>query len=206
MTTTPLPSQSPPDPKVSPPDPIPHPPTSPESQNPPPTTSSPISPPLRHLLNETSDLIDSPPFSHILTLLLDTTFSHLTDHVLRCHAFKLPPSLPPSASGVVDEEIAEEHKTRLANILAVVSRQAHAIGNGVPNEYVKAMEGVGELEAFGAVVFSSFFDERREEVEDVSRGEMTEGVEREKGEEVGGGVLGGVREGFESVWGMVSGR
>ncbi len=92
------------------------------------------------------------------------------------------------------EEIGET-KTKLANILAVVTRQAHAIGNGVPNEYVQTMEGVGELEAFSAVVFSSFFE---------AVGGEGEGKEDEvKGR---GGLLGGVRQGFESVWGRVVGR
>lgn len=39
-----------------------------------------------------------------------------------------------------------------------MSRQAHVIGNGVPNEYVQAMEEVRELDAFAAVVYSSHFE------------------------------------------------
>ncbi len=201
MTTPPPPSQSPP--AITP-----SPPTLQNSPTTPPTSPDTISPPLRHLLNETSDLIDSPPFSQILTLLLDTTFSHLTDRVLREQAFKLPPSLPSSVSGV--EEIGET-KTKLANILAVVTRQAHAIGNGVPNEYVQAMEGVGELEAFSAVVFSSFFEAvggegegKEDEVKGAER--LEEEIREEDGVEGRGGLLGGVRQGFESVWGRVVGR
>jgi peroxin-3 len=52
-------------------------------------------------------------------------------------------------------------ETKLANVLAVLARQAHVIGNGTspPNLYVAAMEqGVRELEAFAAVVYSSNFD------------------------------------------------
>ena len=154
------------------------------------SSSTPPSPdlPLRRLLDETSDLIDSPPFTHILTLLLDTTFSHLTDEKLRTQAFKLTPfslsppttnsSLPidpttPRITEITDPPFPSsqrsppeaehvdngaETKTKLANILAVITRQAHAIGNGVPNEYVQAMEGVRELEAFAAVIYSSNFD------------------------------------------------
>lgn len=53
-----------------------------------------------------------------------------------------------------------ELKTKLANVLAVLARQAHVIGNGAsPNLYVSAMDqGVRELEAFAAVVYSSNFD------------------------------------------------
>lgn len=43
----------------------------------------------------------------------------------------------------------------LPKILSILTRQAHAIGNGMPNEYLQAMEGVRDLEGFAAVVYSS---------------------------------------------------
>lgn len=162
---------------------IPSPPSSP-----PPFPSATIPQPLRRLLDETSDLIDSPSFSQILTLLLDAAFSHLTDQNIRSQAFKLalPGPLPriqelhsprpstaslssaavPAAAAnlIADQDLYEpttrtpQPKTKLATILAVVTRQAHEIGNGVPNEYVQAMEEVRELEAFAAVVYSSHFE------------------------------------------------
>ncbi|KAI4208057.1 MAG: hypothetical protein LQ346_000221 [Caloplaca aetnensis] len=119
----------------------------------------PVPTPLRRLLNETSDLIDSPPFTQILTLLLDTTFSHLTDQEIRTDAFKLPSpsSAGPRAQGLPELDLGLA-KAKLANILAVLTRQAHAIGNGVPNRYAQAIEGVRELEAFAAVIYSSHFE------------------------------------------------
>jgi peroxin-3 len=39
-----------------------------------------------------------------------------------------------------------------------MTRQAHSIGNGVPNPYLQAMEQVRELEAFAVVVYSSNFE------------------------------------------------
>jgi peroxin-3 len=122
--------------------------------------------PLRRLLDETSDLVDSPTAAHILTLLLDTLFSQLTDVALRTQAFKVsdqPPSDPSlRVQEVLDGQIGGsatadpgQTKAKLATILAVITRQAHAIGNGVPNAYVQAMEGVRELEAFAAVVYTS---------------------------------------------------
>ena len=135
-----------------------------------------VKPPLRRLLDETSDLIDSPRFTHILTLLLDTTFSHLIDEKLRSQAFKLPadltdPSQPidptervQEVSDSMSENVSNTNvdpsqaKAKLATILAVLTRQAHSIGNGVSNEYVQAMEGVKELEAFAAVIYSSDFE------------------------------------------------
>ena len=127
-------------------------------------SSSPTDP-LRRLIDETSDLIDSPTAAHILTLLLDTLFSHLTDHVLRTQAFRIPISNQSDPSQRVQEILDDPSsddpknaKAKLATILAVITRQAHAIGNGVPNEYVQGMESVRELEAFAAVVYSSNFE------------------------------------------------
>ena len=123
--------------------------------------------PLRRLLDESADLIESPTATHIMTLLLDTVFSQLTDVALRTQAFKIPdaaqdPSLRIQEIGTLEgQELSlepEKAKAKLATILAVITRQAHVIGNGVPNAYVQAMENVRELEAFAAVVYSSNFE------------------------------------------------
>ena len=50
--------------------------------------------------------------------------------------------------------------------MAVMTREARAIGSGVPNEYVQAMEGVGELDAFAAVVYSSNFEIEGQDIQD----------------------------------------
>lgn len=148
----------------------PKPPQSPRVQNPasmpsplasPPSVST-TSPPLRRLLDETSDLIDSPMFSHVLTLLLDATFSYLVDRKLRSEAYKLAPLTPtpipePRITEVRDPDPLTA-SAKLATILAVITREAHKIGNGVPNEYVQAIEAVSELKAFAAVVYSSNFE------------------------------------------------
>lgn len=112
--------------------------------------------PLRRLLDETSDLIDSPPFSHVLTLLLDAGYSTLVDQKIAQQAFKKPPT-----SDIADlnaprvTEVVDIKPVKLPIILATLTRQAHSIGNGVPNEYLQAMEQVRDLEAFAAVVYSS---------------------------------------------------
>jgi peroxin-3 len=123
---------------------------------------------LRHLLDETADLIDSPSFSLVLTLLNNEGFSTLIDQRCAADAFKAPTSAPEaplqsfdSVATVVPLAANSERKTKLANLLAVMTRQAHVIGNGAhpPNEYLVAMDqNVRELEAFSAVVYSSNFD------------------------------------------------
>ncbi|KAJ9482343.1 hypothetical protein VN97_g11091 [Penicillium thymicola] len=125
---------------------------------------------LRHLLDETADLIDSPSFSLVLTLLNNEGFSTLIDQRCAADAFKAPtstsaPETAPqsfdSIATVVPLAANSERKTKLANLLAVMTRQAHVIGNGAhpPNEYLVAMDqNVRELEAFSAVVYSSNFD------------------------------------------------
>lgn len=122
---------------------------------------------LRHLLDETADLIDSPSFSLVLTLLNNEGFSTLIDQRCAADAFKTPTSAPETALQSFDSIATvvplanSERKTKLANLLAVMTRQAHVIGNGAhpPNEYLVAMDqNVRELEAFSAVVYSSNFD------------------------------------------------
>ena len=211
---------------------IPQEPTSSPSAFPP--SASTVSPPLRRLLDETSDLIDSPTFTHVLTLLLDATFSQLVDGKLRSEAYKIAPLNPTSISETRITEISDPDpltaSAKLATILAVMTREAHKIGNGVPNEYVQAIESVSELEAFAAVVYSSNFDLEAEFDTSIStdspvsggRDDVAGDGKDENGlasmstvevqDDVRGGIVDkatGVFEaawgGFESVWGKVVG-
>ncbi|KAL4912500.1 putative MFS transporter [Aspergillus aurantiobrunneus] len=113
---------------------------------------------LRHLLDETADLIDSPTFTRVQMLLNNECFETLIQQC-KVDAFKstgpvtAPQSFTPVATAVPTWE-GSELRTKLANVLAVLARQAHVIGNGTspPNLYVTAMDqGVRELEAFAAV-------------------------------------------------------
>ncbi|KAI0486805.1 Peroxin-3 family protein [Xylaria cf. heliscus] len=119
--------------------------------------TSTITPPLRRLLDETSDLVESPAFCHVLTLLLDAGFSVLLNKKLLAGTFDpnisaTGPIPVPSAQGPTD---LTTRAILLPKILSVLTRQAHAIGNGMPNEYLQEMERVQDLEAFAAVVYSS---------------------------------------------------
>jgi len=108
---------------------------------------------LRRLLDETADLIESPTFAQVLTLLLDAGFSVLLDKKIAPGAFDLP---PPPADGSPELSRLRGSKTvQLPKILSILARQAHDIGHGMPNEYLQDMETVRELEAFAAVVYSS---------------------------------------------------
>ncbi|PYH89534.1 putative MFS transporter [Aspergillus ellipticus CBS 707.79] len=114
---------------------------------------------LRHLLDETADLIDSPTFTRVMLLLNNECFQTLI-HQCTADAFKsssqMPVSVPQSFSSVatvVPASDSSDPRTKLANVLAVLARQAHVIGNGTapPNLYLTAMDqGVRELEAFAA--------------------------------------------------------
>lgn len=121
-----------------------------------------ISPPLRRLLDETADLVESPSFSHVLTLLLDSGFSHLVDQHVAAGAFEGP--APPAG--------AAARAVPLPKYLSVLTRQARVIGNGVPNEYLSEMERVADLEAFAAVVYSSNWESEISE-----EGVVAEGTE-----------------------------
>ncbi|KAH8673807.1 peroxin-3 protein [Xylariales sp. PMI_506] len=123
------------------------------------TTSMPPSPSttpasLRRMLDETSDLIESPSFSHVLTLILDAGFSCLLSKKLLPGAFDTPVSATIPELGEEENEPTSK-VVLLPKILSVLTRQAHSIGNGMPNEYLQEMEQVRDLEAFAAVVYSS---------------------------------------------------
>lgn len=131
---------------------------------------------LRRLIDETSDLIDSPSFTHVLTLLLDAAFSHLVDTKISHLSYKIPPVSESTAR--VHEIVGSDVKAKVANSLAVFCRQAHNIGTGVNNEYLSAVEQVRDLEAFAAVVYSSNFEFESPEIAAapiVSRPETAEG-------------------------------
>ena len=140
--------------------------------------------PLRALLDETADLIESPAFSHVMTLILDAAFEALVDKKLAAEAFEIPaqaPFAPPESMDLRHSKVI-----LLPKILSVLTRQAHIIGNGVPNEYLQEMETVRALEAFAAVVYSSNWEnEIREEgaaaaqmASDEIRGEKREAAQR----------------------------
>ena len=140
----------------------------------PPRSPTPAS--LRRLLDETSDLIESPAFTHVLTQLLDAGFSFLLHRKLLTGAFEAGGSNsnttttsvgsisevasaaaaslsnPPAYADVVS---SGDRAVMLPKILSVLTRQAHAVGAGMPNEYLREMELVPDLEAFAAVVYSS---------------------------------------------------
>lgn len=172
------------------------------SSSPSPTTTS----SLRRLIDETSDIIDSPAFTSVLTRLLDSAFSHLIDVKISQLSYKIPPISADSAR--VTEIVGDDVKAKVANSLAVFCRQAHNIGAGANNEYLEKIEQVGELEAFAAVVYSSNFEFESpalvgEEasatgVTKMDRSELVE-LKEEIKKEVEGKVE-KVEESFESAW------
>ncbi|KAI7159262.1 Peroxin-3 [Hortaea werneckii] len=136
-----------------------------------------ISGSLRRLLDETSDLIDSPTFSQVLTRLLDAGYSNLVDNRIAVEAFKAG---DPSSSGVLgmsayggESRVSEviDTKAKLAHILPVFCRQAHVIAagsgdleavdgvTGGGNDYLTVLDGVDQLSAFAAVIYSSNFEQ-----------------------------------------------
>lgn len=182
-------------------------------------TNSPTPLSLRRLLDETSDLIDSPAFTHVLTLLLDAAFSLLIDTKVATFAYKIPPTSASTAR--VQEIVGLDAKAKVANTLPVFCRQAHSIGSGGTNEYLAAMEGVRDLQAFAAVVYSSNFEFEAPEPAAAAANEQIEvgrpgtaGTEAEaeievdaeapEPEQSGAGEdasLVGAESGFETAWG-----
>lgn len=152
---------------------------------------------LRRLLDETSDLVESPTFTHVLTQILDAGFSVLLDKKLAEGPFDLPPppSSPAAAAQIVTDispelqRLRTERRVLVPKCLSVLTRQAHIIGNGMPNEYLQAMEGVQDLEGFAAVVYSSNWENEIHE----------EGMMPPSGSESAASVLGGTNTAESSV-------
>jgi peroxin-3 len=112
----------------------------------------------------------SATFSFVLTRLLDAGFSNLIDHRVGLEAFKtggIPTADSPRVTEVTD------NKCKIAHILPVFCRQAHAIvGVGeldMGNEYMAAMDRVPDLEAFAAVIYSSNLEYELAEGDDEAR-------------------------------------
>ena len=128
----------------------PPPPYDPTSNTPSPSSSA----SLRLLLDETADLVESPAFGQVLTQLLDAAFAVLLTNKLAAGAFEAPLAAelrdPLSSSSA-----GYSRAVLLPKILSVLTRQAHVIGNGMPNEYLQSMEAVRDLEGFAAIVYSS---------------------------------------------------
>lgn len=125
-----------------------------ESDPPSPPSPTSTTTSLRRLLDETADLIESPPFAHVLTLLLNAGFALLLDKKVVSGAFDTP-TLHSEQVQALPPQQPLNRAVLLPKILSVLTRQAHAIGNGMPNEYLQEMEGVRDLEGFAAVVYSS---------------------------------------------------
>lgn len=176
-------------------------------------------------------------FTHVFTLLLDSTFSQLVDRKLRSEAYKLAPltTVPepePKITEVTDPE-STAASAKLATILAVMTREAHKIGNGVPNEYVRAIEAESELEAFAAVIYGSNLESEAGFESNITSGSTASGSRDEiagggedgkglasmttvevedtlrvgKGEgimDMATGVVDAAWGGFEGVWGKVT--
>jgi peroxin-3 len=129
--------------------------------------------PLRQLLDETADLIDSPTFTRIHTLVLNSMFSLLIDKKVIQATYPRPnvSSPPTSEFSALQPRIQEldsavtvvpaDPRVKLANALAHMTRQAHVMGNGhASNEYISAVEAeVRELESFAAVIYTSNLDQ-----------------------------------------------
>ncbi|KAG0197785.1 peroxin [Mortierella sp. NVP41] len=123
-----------------------------------------VDPVLRSLLDETRDFIDSADFSTVLRSTLATTFARFNLALQPTfNPFLLSPPQTNNISSAIIAEIEDDEDVDravpLASLLPLVARQVHLIINGVPNEYVESLAMVKELQAFSAIVYSSFSEQ-----------------------------------------------
>ncbi|KAF9157943.1 peroxin [Actinomortierella ambigua] len=115
-------------------------------------------PVLRSLLDETRDFIDSQDFATVLDKTLTTIFARF--HLALQPTFN--PFLLAEPRQMIEEIENEDDVDRavpLAVLLPLVARQVHLIIHGVPNEYVDSLSRVKELQAFSAIIYSSFSEQ-----------------------------------------------
>ncbi|RDA95747.1 hypothetical protein CP533_5072 [Ophiocordyceps camponoti-saundersi (nom. inval.)] len=149
---------------------------------------------LRRLLDETADLVESPAFAHVLTLVLDAAFSLLVDGKLAAEAFDMAGQQQPSKAVL------------LPKILSVLTRQAHVIGNGMPNDYLQEMEKVRDLEAFAAVVYSSNWENEMRDDDFHSATQTPLASRRSNRDDEQSIVMVDPESSFESAWGRATGE
>ena len=181
--------------------------------------------PLRKLLDEAADLVDSPSFSRLHMLILNSMFTHLIDNKVIAQLYpqsnlQSPPQSDTS-SQIQGPRITEldsavtvvpsDPRVKLASILAILTRQAHAIGNGSnpPNEYLSGVDAeVRELDSFAAVIYTSNLEagiEQQQEARIEGRVKSSHGIGVS---EVGDGdvpVQDMVESKLESAWERVAG-
>ncbi|CAN6604755.1 peroxisomal biogenesis factor 3 [Trichomonascus vanleenenianus] len=100
---------------------------------------------LRKLLDETADFVESPNATDVIHKLVHNGLSVFVDGL----------------SGLFPEQADDDEvpRAKLASILANVTRQANAMTGGTPfepNDYIKAMIDLPELDGFSALVYSNF--------------------------------------------------
>jgi len=119
------------------------------------------SPALRQMLDETSDLLDSPVATVVVGKMLDSGFGLLVEERVGSQVFrKQAAAAGEQSSGgeggnvvprieVTDSSGGEKSETvlvegRLSNVLAVMKREAAMIGGRAPNGYLQVRSGCGE--------------------------------------------------------------
>ncbi|KPI37774.1 Peroxisomal biogenesis factor 3 [Cyphellophora attinorum] len=111
--------------------------------------------PLRDLLDETADLIDSPSFTKIHTLILNSMFSLLFDQKV-IQALYPQPSYNPLQLPKPAPHIPGYKSSTPPSQSCLPSHESRQSNNGATNEYLaKADADVRELDAFAAVIYTS---------------------------------------------------
>lgn len=96
-----------------------------------------VSPELRSLLDETAQEMGSQESALLISRCLDLGLAQLLEVKLKT-AF------------------AGREKLRVANVLPVMTREAHTVANSRPNEFLDGINNISELDGFSARLFTSF--------------------------------------------------
>lgn len=178
-----------------------------------------LAPQLRHILDETADVAESPQFNDILTQLLDASFSRLLDGRVQIEVFKGNSAKQAMGQTQEPSDIKAQStltSVKVASILALITKEAHQIGRGAPNEYVQALEDVEELDALAAIIYSSNFESDQEYHRFSNEGPANHDIGMDHSADTQEAVQSTIVDraaqladtawsGFESVWAKVTG-
>lgn len=128
-----------------------------------------VTAPLRRLLDETADFIESPNAVDVIQKTVHAGLSVLVQKISSIYPSPQIDSSQITAASVLTAAQAKDASAvavtapgstaKLASISASASRQAHILSGGSPlepNEYISAMISVPELDGFSALVYSNF--------------------------------------------------
>ncbi|KAJ3118465.1 peroxin [Nowakowskiella sp. JEL0407] len=110
---------------------------------------------LKKLLDETRDFLDSPDFTRVVSSCLEKSFETAFSQINPNFVAMVGASSSAEVGSTETSDAVAQVKT-VAEIIPMVSRIAHLVINGLPNELVEKLKNHAELKAFSVIVYTGW--------------------------------------------------